>query len=79
MTEETQTTPERTAGGYFERMCWLVTVLATIWGAFKLLDTSLRTDLSAPQLAAVAAYICAGCIVPYVFSRAVQSWRKAAP
>jgi hypothetical protein len=72
-------TKDNTAASYLERLCWLVTALATTWGAFKLLDASLRTDLSAPQLAAIAAHICAGCIVPYVFTRAVQGWRRAAP
>lgn len=70
---------DNTAASYFERLCWLVTALATTWGAIKLLDASLRTDLSAPQLAAIAAHICAGCIVPYVFTRAVQGWRRATP
>jgi len=71
--------PGVSLGGLFERLSWVVTALACCWGVFVLLDLAARVDLSAPQLAAKAAHVCAGVLVPYVFSRAVQAWRRCAP
>jgi len=70
---------ESTLGGRFERFCWFVTALAATSGAFTMFDAAARSDLSAPQYAAIAAGVCARILVPYVFTRAIQGWRRSAP
>jgi len=64
-------------GAAFESFCWVVTLLAACIAAFDLLNLAISTSLSAPQYAAMASGACAKVIVPYVFSRAVQGWRRA--
>jgi hypothetical protein len=65
------------AGAVFERVCWVVTMLAAVAGAYRLFDLAQARGASAPQYAAEAAGVCAAVIVPYVFSRAVASFRRA--
>lgn len=64
-------------GRWIERLCWLVTAGAAIVALMGLLDLLILTQLSAPQYAAMAAGVCAKVLVPYVFTRAVQGWRRA--
>jgi hypothetical protein len=59
----------------FEKFCWVVTLLITCLGAWRLFNLALQAGVSAPQYAAEAAGICAMLLVPYVFSRAVQGFR----
>lgn len=68
-----------TVAGRFERLGWAVTLLAACYGLFVMMDAGMRPDLSAPQYAALAAGVCAKVLVPYVFTRAVQGWRRSAP
>lgn len=75
----TENVPGTTLAGFFERAAWLVTLLSACWGAVLVFDASVRSDLSAPQYAAIAAGVCAKVLVPYVFARAVQSWRRSLP
>lgn len=70
---------ESTVGGRIERLCWAVTGLMACSALFTIFDAAMRTDLSAPQYAAIAAGVCAKLLVPYVFTRAVQGWRRSAP
>lgn len=65
------------AGMVFERLCWVVTMLAATVGAYRLFDLAMANSASAPQYAAEAAGVCAAVIVPYVFSRAVGAFRRA--
>lgn len=65
--------------GRFERLCWAVTALVGCYGLLTMVDASVRTDLSAPQFAAIASGVCAKVLVAYVFTRAVQGWRRSAP
>lgn len=65
-------------GRGFELLCWAVTLLLCTLGALRLFDLALSRSASAPQYAAEAAGVCAMVIVPYVFSRAVQGWRRSA-
>ena len=81
MTQEKMTAQlekDSTIGGHFERLCWGVTAFMACVSLVTLLDLALRTDLSAPQYAAMAAGACAKVLVPYVFTRAVQGWRRSA-
>lgn len=68
-----------TLAGRFERLCWLVTALVGCYGLLTMVDASMRADLSAPQYAAIASGVCAKLLVSYVFTRAVQGWRRSAP
>lgn len=56
----------------FVRICWIVTLLAACGAAFQLFDVFVRGGLSAPQQAAGAALACALCVIPYVFTRAIE-------
>jgi hypothetical protein len=58
--------------GTFERVCWIVTVLATVAAAF-ILAGSFAGAISAPQQGALAAIACGTALVPYVFARAVEA------
>lgn len=56
----------------FAGFCWTVTVIAAGFAAIQLFDTMLSAE-SAPQQAAGAAFALGIAIIPYVFSRSVQS------
>jgi hypothetical protein len=60
---------------FFEGFSWLATCFMAVFAGFRLLSLWLSSGASAPQYAAEAAGICAMVIVPYVFSRAIQSMR----
>lgn len=62
----------------FEKLCWVVTMLVSCAGAWRLFELALQQGASAPQYAAEAAGICAMLLVPYIFSRAVQGFRDDA-
>lgn len=82
MTSEGISAPKEkdsTVGGRIERLCWAVTGLMACSALFTMFDAAMRTDLNAPQYAAIAAGVCAKLLVPYVFTRAVQGWRRSAP
>lgn len=59
------------------KACWIVTLLAAAAGGLLVLDLFMRQGASAPQEAAGAAIACALCIVPYVFTRAVEGLKHA--
>jgi len=59
--------------GGFERICWIVTILASI-GAIAILGTALfGHELAAPDQAVLAIVGAGIAIVPYVFTRAIQA------
>jgi hypothetical protein len=59
--------------GGFERICWILTILASI-AAFAILGTALfGHQLAAPDQAVLAVAGAGIAIVPYVFTRAIQA------
>lgn len=53
---------------------WICTILGTIGGGLMLLMAILLPGASAPQQGAMAA-VAVGCaVIPYVFTRAIESW-----
>jgi len=61
-------------------VCWMTTIVATCFAAVSLF-AGLREANGAPQQAAAAAMSAAMVVIPYVFTRSVQSlcvtmWRR---
>lgn len=60
------------------RGLWLVALLGAAWGGFEFTTTlMINSEVSAPQMAALAANSLVYAIVPYVFARAFQEMTKA--
>lgn len=57
------------------RLCWIVTVVATLPGAYLLISAFMDAQ-SAPQEAALAAMAMAVVVVPYIFTRAMEGLSK---
>lgn len=61
------------------KLCWIVTMLGACAGMLCVINLFMSRGISAPQEAAGAAIACAMCVVPYVFTRAIEGMRKAEP
>jgi len=59
------------------KLCWLVTAFGASGGMLMVIDIFMRRGASAPQEAAGAAIACALCVVPYVFTRAVEGLKQS--
>lgn len=59
----------------FMKICWGVTILVTTFAAFGLFFGVVAAN-GAPQEAAVGAIVAATCIIPYIFTRAVEGMSK---
>jgi hypothetical protein len=60
------------------KFCWLITLLSTCFGFLVLANVFIAKGISAPQEAAGAAMACALCVIPYVFTRAVEGLARPA-
>jgi hypothetical protein len=60
---------------FFLGLCWVITALAACFGGLVLYLTFTEAS-GAPQEAAGAALAVAICIIPYVFTRACQSFTE---
>lgn len=61
----------------FLAICWVVTLLATLVATFLVLPALLSSSASAPQQGAAGAMACALCVIPYVFTRAVEGMGRS--
>ena len=58
------------------KACWVITLLLASFAALLVINVFMGGANGAPQEAALAAIACALCIVPYVFTRAVEGFQQ---
>jgi len=58
----------------FVQICRAVTIMCCCLAVFDLIDTMVKTNLSAIQQAAGAAIAVATVVIPYVFTRSVEGF-----
>jgi Na+/proline symporter len=59
--------------GDFERLCWIVTILASCAAGFMVYTAVFSRDIGTPQQAALAAIAVGIAAVPYVFTQGMRA------